>query len=302
MSESIIPTNPNLISFSGRMGSGKDLATNILQYLTCEDKEIRTEFLNDPERAMEFYDGIVSFNSPYKNVKFAGKVKLIVAELLGVTVRKLEDKTYINQELSPDWWYYIVDGEKIPYNDKKIREGERENIAEFLVKLTPRKLMQLVGTEAGREIIHPDVWVNSTFAKFQADEDGKYPTWVISDVRFPNELGKIHKEDGLSIRLVRYRLLSEWLDMYAIELEDMGEYEDLKISDVDFMEFINELDSKSLEEVTERINHPSETSLDGYKFHFEIDNDGTIADLVNEIYEILVKVGVICPKTANVIV
>lgn len=302
MSEFMVPTNPNLISFSGRMGSGKDLATKILQYLTCDDEEIRTEFLNDPEKAMDFYDGIISFNSQYKNVKFAGKVKLIVAELLGVTVSKLEDKTYINKELSSEWWYYIVDGEKIPFNDKKIREEERENIAEFLVKLTPRKLMQLVGTEAGREIIHPDLWVNSTFTNFKPNEDGVYPRWVISDVRFPNELEKVHQEGGLSVRLVRYRLLSEWLDMYAIELEDMGDYEDLKISDVDFMEFMNELDSRSLEEVSERINHPSETSLDGHKFHFEIDNDGTIADLVNEIYEILVKVGVICPKTANVIV
>lgn len=287
------PSNVNLCGLSGRIGSGKDLATKAIQYLTCDDQEIREAFINNPVKAMQYYDGIVGMNTVYKNVKYSAKVKLIVAELLGVTVRDLEDKIFINSELGAQWWYYVVDGEKLPYLDPKFDEN-RDNLAELLVKLTPRKMMQLVGTEGGRDIIHPDVWVNSTFAKYVPDEEGNYPSWLISDVRFPNELNKVHDNGGFSIRLVRYKLLSEWLETYAMDTTvDMGEYENLKISDVEFMEFINEYDSDSIAEVTEKVNHASEISLDGFNFHYTVDNGGTIEELVNRLYEILLEVGVI---------
>ena len=35
-----------------------------------------------------------------------------------------------------------------------------------LVKLTPRKLLQLLGTDCGRDIIHPNIWVNALFADY----------------------------------------------------------------------------------------------------------------------------------------
>lgn len=301
MNAIVNPSNLNLCGLSGRIGSGKDLATKIFQYLTCKDQEIRNAFLENPTKTMQYYDGIVEMNSPYKNTKYSAKVKFIVAELLGVTIKKLEDKVFINAELGQQWWYYVVDGEKLSYLDPKFDEN-RESLAEFLVKLTPRKMMQLVGTEAGRDILHPDVWVNSTFAKYVADEDGNLPCWLVSDVRFPNELAKIHENGGFSIRLVRYKLFSEWLSTYAMDetIIELGGYEDLKISDVDFMDFINEYNSDSINEVIESVNHPSEVSLDGHQFHYTVDNGGTIEELVNALYEILIKVGVLTPEGAYI--
>lgn len=295
------PTNLNLCGLSGRIGSGKDLSTKIIQYLTCEDKEIREAFLDNPTKAMGYYDGIVELNSQYKNVKYAAKVKLIVATILGVTVRDLEDKTYINKELSAEWWYYVVDGEKLSYLDPKFEEN-RDDLSEFLIKLTPRKMMQLVGTEGGRDIIHSDIWVNSTFVSYVPDEEGDLPCWLISDVRFPNELNKIHDEGGFSIRVVRYQLLSEWLSIYAMDstMIDMEKYEDLKISDEEFMDFINEYNSDNIDEVTESVNHASETSLDGHKFNYVIKNDGSVEDLVNKLYNILLEVGVLTQNDINV--
>jgi hypothetical protein len=282
------PTNLNLIGLSGRIGSGKDTTTKIIQFLTCGDKEIFNAFIENPVKAMEVYDGVVQYNTDYTNKKFAYQVKRIVSELLGVTVRDLEDKTYIDEELPSNWWYYIIDGEKISYNGCGYSEEERINVSEYLVKLTPRKMMQLVGTDAGRDIIHPDIWVNATFSLYT-----EKLRWLVSDVRFPNELYRIHQEGGISIRTVRYKKLSDWLTTYYLPLTLIGDNEDIMMSDSKFCEFINNMDGVP-SEVDEKLNHASEVALDGnHQFHYVIKNDGTIEDLVNKIYTILVENNII---------
>lgn len=294
MAQSTHVISPNVIGYSGRIGSGKDLAVKIHQYLTCTDEEIRNQFLANPVKAMADYDGIIHLNSPFVNVKYSAKVKLIVAQLLGVTVNKLEDKEYINAELPQNWWYYIVEGEKISYDNGGVNDEERVNIEEFLVRLTPRKMMQLVGTEGGRDVIHPDVWVNATFADYVKDEDGELPSWVISDVRFQNEKNKVIDVGGAVIRLIRTKLLSEWLETYSVKLTLGVDYEDRKLSDHQFMNFMTEFyDSESNHEVVEKVTHASETSLDNETFDYYINNDSTIENMVNEIYGILLELGVI---------
>lgn len=56
--------------------------------------------------------------------------------------------------------------------------------------LSPRRIMQLLGTEVGRAI-HADVWVKAAVRRMEAGK--KY---VITDVRFPNELAEIRKRGG----------------------------------------------------------------------------------------------------------
>ena len=34
------------------------------------------------------------------------------------------------------------------------------------IKLTPRLILQLLGTDCGRDIIHPNIWVNSTMMAY----------------------------------------------------------------------------------------------------------------------------------------
>ena len=48
-------------------------------------------------------------------------------------------------------------------------------------KFSPRLALQLLGTEAGRNVFHKDIWVNSLLKR----ADGK--NVVITDVRFKNE-------------------------------------------------------------------------------------------------------------------
>ena len=74
----------------------------------------------------------------------------------------------------------------------------------FLVKLTPRLLLQILGTEAGREIIHPNIWCNALFGNYT-----KETNWIITDVRFPNEADAIKERGGILIRLTRTTPVAE---------------------------------------------------------------------------------------------
>lgn len=66
---------------------------------------------------------------------------------------------------------------------------------------TRREFLQRLGTEFGRELIHPDLWVDSTLKRVAAG-----PT-ILADVRFENEAESIRKAGGLVIHLN-----PEWVD------------------------------------------------------------------------------------------
>lgn len=62
-----------------------------------------------------------------------------------------------------------------------------------------RRLLQHIGTEAGRKYLGESVWVDATFRQMY-EVHGKY---VITDVRFPNEARTIHEHDGVLVRITR---------------------------------------------------------------------------------------------------
>lgn len=83
------------------------------------------------------------------------------------------------------------------------RDGDREAPIDWLGK-SPRQLMQTLGTEWGREIVHPDLWVlvaDQMWKKYQ--EIGWGAGVVLSDVRFRNEAEWILAQGGLLISLSR---------------------------------------------------------------------------------------------------
>lgn len=61
-----------------------------------------------------------------------------------------------------------------------------------------RRLLQVIGTEVGREMIGQDVWVDAAFKGL--DKDKKY---VFTDVRFENEHQAIDSRLGLLIKIER---------------------------------------------------------------------------------------------------
>ena len=155
----------NLIGISGKISSGKDLAGKILNDLSGDI---------------------------FENKKFADKLKDIVCMLIGCTREQLEDREFKEKELGEEWRQY--------FNDDYDLVCEKEST--FSSLLTPRKLLQLFGTEAGRQVIHNNIWVNALFADY--DTSSNYDSnWIITDVRFPNECQAIKDRGGIVIKINR---------------------------------------------------------------------------------------------------
>lgn len=69
-----------------------------------------------------------------------------------------------------------------------------------VINVSPRRLYQTLGTEWGRHLIHPDLWV---FALAGRLKNLNWPHIVIDDVRFENEAGFIRAQGGLIIHIDR---------------------------------------------------------------------------------------------------
>ena len=116
--------------------------------------------------------------------------------------------------------------------------GEEKDQVDKRWGLTPRYIMQKVGTEVGREI-HPDVWVRTLerailddelderryewedWAEHEIGSQPNCPTrhWVIDDVRFPNEAAMIAKFTGFVWRVDAGKRLPESADTHASETQ-----------------------------------------------------------------------------------
>lgn len=270
-----------IIGISGKINSGKDTVGNIIQYLVCLSKG--------------------TFESGWQIKKFADKLKDIICLLIGCTREQLENQEFKNKELGEEWWYWQLERDGgystilLPYYESTGTENFK------LVKLTPRLLLQLLGAECGRNIIHPNIWVNSLMSEykpsilenlhvpgdyvgrcFTCDEPfmgakrsctckncessiEKYPNWIITDTRFPNELQAVKNRDGLTIKVIRTQAC-----------ESIG------------MQIVNMSDGKIVASYRKE-EHESETALDQADFDYTIYNTGTIEDLIEKVKEILFK-------------
>ena len=94
--------------------------------------------------------------------------------------------------------------------DRKLLEGDTEDSrvwretpdafwSEKLgYSLTPRYALQLMGTEAGRNVFHKNLWIHNMQRRCDANKN-----YIIADVRFPNEIEEIRKSGGKIIRVQR---------------------------------------------------------------------------------------------------
>lgn len=84
-------------------------------------------------------------------------------------------------------------------------EGDRSGICPETGK-SYREMMQTIGTEWGRDMMHPDLWVRMAAKKWQALLDVRgcpdpYKGMIISDVRFRSEARWIQQAGGVVIEL-----------------------------------------------------------------------------------------------------
>ena len=249
-----------IIGINGKIGSGKDTVGSIIQYLTLPIEH--GQYIG-----FETYDNAtLERNSSFKIKKFAGKLKTIASLLTGVPVEKFEDQEFKQKHMGLQW------------------------------KMTYREFLQKLGTDALRDGLHTDVWVNALFADYKEvwkdpdpiphndytitwrenytedstlihygegseaevfDYEIVSPNWIITDMRFPNEMEAVVERKGITIRVVR--------------------------------SFNHKMGSKETGTLDLTPLHPSETALDDAKFDYEIINDGTMEDLVEKVKEILIK-------------
>lgn len=68
--------------------------------------------------------------------------------------------------------------------------------------ISPRKFMQLVGSEMFRHHLSADVWIKALFRTLERDYGNKKVVFI-TDVRFPNEAKAIQDKGGIVIRITR---------------------------------------------------------------------------------------------------
>lgn len=291
-----------LIGISGKKQSGKDTVGKIIQYLiTCNKEEnfkdnsfydfCNMDYLNYNETLISRQKDL----SGWEIKKFADKVKDIVCIMINCTREDLESEEFKNTELGEEWakWRVYNFKDKKPYlyfsNEEEVityisqfNLKDRWKFEKKEIKLTPRLLLQLTGTEFGRNIVHTNIWVNSLMSEYrlknqltQIDyitskgalhQKDLYPNWIITDLRFPNELKAIKDKDGISIRVKR--------SPYD---RNFG-----KSSPDDLLTQIKQ------------DTHPSETALDEAEFDYTINNNGTIEELIEQVKQILIKENILC--------
>ena len=147
-----------LIGISGKKNSGKDTVAELVK-----------------KHALK---------SEWEIKRFADPLKDMVCLLLGCTREQLEDREYKEALLGEPWDYWFEQN-----------VGPFGNTT-FYGSLTPREIMQKMGTEVGRSI-HENAWVNALFNKYTNQ------WWIIPDTRFPNEAEAIKNRGGKLIRVNR---------------------------------------------------------------------------------------------------
>lgn len=243
-----------LIGLAGRIGSGKDTVGNIIQELTAK----RGKFNLVTEYTWEIR-------------KFAGKLKEIASILTGIPRERFEDQEFKKSYLGPEWnyWAWVEDGEKhatmedatrmvADYQGTPFDQVDTTRLRQY--RMTVRQFLQQLGTDGVRDGVHPQAWINAAFSDYKEEEYTipgvmsfmpftRYPNWIFTDMRFPNEMEAIKKRGGLTLLIAR-------------ELEPV--------------------DYPTLES-----RHPSETALDGQAFDWVLDNNGSLSDLERNVKEIL---------------
>lgn len=107
---------------------------------------------------------------------------------------------------------------------------------------SPRELCQLLGTEFGRELVSPSIWVTALAKKLDPDRD-----YVIDDVRFPNEAAMIRSKGGKIVRVVRGK---DNFDPHISEVGLDSEYIDYEIKNISCHEMdLRIATNKVLEEI-----------------------------------------------------
>lgn len=301
-----------IIGINGYIGSGKDTVGKIIQYLDSEKryqegvkKFDQVVTLSDRMRPESFEEWIAPKihngydigghalyqDSGWQIKKFAGKLKQIASLMTGIPIEKFEDQEFKKTYLGEEWNYSVALDRDTMLQEYKSWEEK---------PMTVRELLQKLGTEAIRDGLHTNAWVNALFSDYKKLHITKgivagpqYPDWIITDTRFPNEAQVIKDRGGIVIRVNRNTSqkgiswdIFKCADIYEVQRIDEANLleSDDKARELAIKEGYEFNDSCNIYKVTKfPSKHPSETSLDDWNFDYVIENNGTIDELIEKV-------------------
>lgn len=175
-----------------------------------------------------------------------GYVKLGMSDVLNAALQKVgPEGPWIHLDF--DVAYLGLTGGFVRYTDLLATVG----YVEAKKHIDVREYLQGLGTEVGRDMIDPDVWVNIMAKKIQ-DLLIRGENVVITAIRFPNELSMVNRLGGTSV----------WIERPD---EARGGVEALA-------------------------GHASETSVTGGMFSRVIQNDSDLETLYGRVEELLAQI------------
>lgn len=208
-----------IIGVFGYSGVGKDVVGSLIQYTLSKRYNMPfKDVVAYPTR----HEWWLEEGSGWEIKKWAGKLKAVASILTGIPQEKFEDQEFKKTNLESHWG------------------------------MTVRDLLQKLGTDAMRNGLHPNSWVNALMADYVPTkvqwaqgpiggyEDGPMPGWIITDTRFQNEAKAIKDMGGIVIK---------------VERPGVGPIND----------------------------HSSEIALKDYDFDYTINNDGSLEDLLTQV-------------------
>jgi hypothetical protein len=114
---------------------------------------------------------VASFLTEYRKVAFADPLYECVSAITSIPVEQLKDRAVKEQTIR---W----------------------------LGRSPRQMLQTLGTEWGRDVVHDELWVRALFNRIASDL-GRRANVVITDVRFENEAAPILEYGGEVWRVIR---------------------------------------------------------------------------------------------------
>ena len=186
-----------VIGFCGFKGSGKDTAADYL----CE-------------------------HHGYEKISLAYPLKTACQKIFGFSDQAVFGASQYREE--PDSRYTFsgkdpVDGSQLTKVARDVRHyWQRESDGEWFPQyITPRLALQTLGTEWGRRL-YEDIWVDACMNFIRSSSHSR---WVISDVRFMNELAGVQRAGGRVIRLMRGQRESNHPSELELESIDLSEFD-----------------------------------------------------------------------------
>lgn len=140
---------------------------------------------------------------------------MVLPQIIGITGRKYNGKDTLGdvfiKELLFEKLSFANNLKKavkdiFDFTDEQIYGNKKEDVDEFW-KISPRQVMQFIGTDLFRNQMkkilpndNEDIWVKCVEKQILND---KHKHFVITDVRFQNEVDMIKKYGGIIIKIIR---------------------------------------------------------------------------------------------------